>query len=128
MRPNLVKNRLRRLGAALIVAAYALGVLTPAVAFARADHASIMHVTSESHGGTLNLHFHEGYGDHHQHPAKPGSGAVHHCCGVTSVLGLEPEAAFAILLPETATAQSLPAEQVLSGRGAARLDRPPKSL
>jgi hypothetical protein len=125
MRTSIVKNRLRRLGAALMVAAYAVGVLMPAVAFASADRSSIIHVLGEAHGGMLILHFHEDDGDH-QHTAKPGSGPVHHCCGVTSLPGLEPEAAVSILPPETVTALRLPAEQMLSGQGAARLDRPPK--
>jgi hypothetical protein len=111
-----------------MVAAYALGVLAPAVAFARADRASIIHVLSEAHDGMLILHFHEDDGDRHDHPAKSGSGPAHHCCGVTSLPGLEPEAAISILPPEAKTTLRLPAEQVLSSRGAARLDRPPKSL
>jgi hypothetical protein len=58
MRTTLM-NRLRRLGAAMMIMAYALGVVTPTVAFAYADQASIVHVLNESHGGMLVLHFHD---------------------------------------------------------------------
>jgi len=127
MRSNPV-DRLRKLGAAVMVAAYALGVLAPAVAFARADRASIVHVLSESHDGMLILHFHEGGSNHHdQQPAKSGSGPVHHCCGVVSMPGLAPMAAVVILAPQTTQALLPPTEAFHDGCSAARLERPPNS-
>jgi len=110
-----------------MVAAYALGMLAPTVAFARADHASILHVLSESHGGMLILHFHDDEGDRHTYPAKPGSDPSHHCCGVISLPGLEPSVSIAIQPPDTVTALPPPVEPSLSGCGAARLERPPRS-
>jgi hypothetical protein len=112
----------------MMVAAYALGVLGPAVAFAHADHAAIMHVLGESHGGVLTLHFHEDDGDHHDHPAKPGSGPTHHCCGVVSLPGLEPSAVASIMPPQAMTALLPPAASSLSGCDTARLERPPRPL
>jgi hypothetical protein len=47
---------------------------------------------------------------------------------LVSLLGLELEANLAILPSQTATAILLRPEPSLSDRGAARLDRPPKSL
>jgi hypothetical protein len=122
-------RKLRALAATLMVAAYAFGVLAPTVAFARADSAAVLHVLSEPHDGMLVLHFHDGDDeqDHHDHPAKPGSGQVHHCCGVVAVPGLEPGSAPAIL-PPVRTSTLLPLrEQWLAGRGASRLERPPRS-
>jgi hypothetical protein len=110
----------------MMVMAYALGVVTPTVAFAYADHASIVHVLSESHGGMLVLHFHDHDGDRQDHPVKSGAGAAHHCCGCISLSGLEPPAAVAIMPPQTTMAPLPPPTPSLSGCGAARLDRPPK--
>jgi hypothetical protein len=119
-------NDLRRLGAAMMVMAYAVGLITPTVAFAHADRASIAHVLSESHGGMLVLHFHDREGDRHHNPAKPGGGMAHHCCGLISLAALEPSINVAIIPPQTAMALLPPPAPSLSGRGAARLERPPK--
>jgi hypothetical protein len=124
---NRMTRQLRRWGATLMVAAYAFGVLAPTVAFARADHASIVHVLTESHGGVLVLHFHEDDGDHHGLPAKPGSHRLHHCCGVVSLPGLEPSTAVSVLPPQQTVTLVPAAERLLSGCGCARLERPPKS-
>jgi len=127
MRSRLSQD-LKRWGAALVVMAYAFGVLAPAVAFARADHAAIMHVLSESHGGALTLHFHDDSGDHRDHPAKPGSGPAHHCCGLVWLPGLEPSAAVSITPPQAMTAPRPPVESILAGCDAVRLERPPRPL
>jgi hypothetical protein len=66
--PTNLFNEPRRLGAAMMVVAYALGVLAPAVKFARADRASVEHVLSETHGGMLLLHFHDRGSDRHDRP------------------------------------------------------------
>jgi hypothetical protein len=118
-------NRARRLGATLMVAAYAFCLFAPTVAFAYAGRASILHVLGESHGGMLVLHFHGGQ-DHRNHPAKQGQDTVHHCCGVISLPGLEPEAVASIIPPQAAVVLLPPPESVLSGCGAARLERPPR--
>jgi len=123
MRTNLL-NRLRRLGTAMMVMAYALGVVTPTVAFAYADHASIVHVLNESHGGMLVVHFHDHDGEGYDH--QPGAGAAHHCCGFISLSGLEPPATVAIMPPQTTTALLPPPTRSLSGCGAPPLERPPK--
>jgi hypothetical protein len=112
----------------MMVMAYALGVIMPTVAFAYADHSSIVHVLSESHGGMLTLHFHDDDGDHHDQPTKPGSGPAHHCCGVVSLPGLAPSAAVSIMPPQAMTALLPHSEPSRSGCGTARLERPPKPL
>jgi hypothetical protein len=110
----------------MVVMAYVLGLIAPTVAFARADRGSIVHVLSESHGGMLVLHFHEGEGDRHDAPSNSGDGTVHHCCGLISLPGLEPAAAVAIMPPQTTIALLPTPTPSLSGCGAARLERPPK--
>ena len=109
----------------MMVVAYALGVFAPAVAFARADRDAIIHVLSESHDGTITVHFHDDDSDRQDHPAKPGDNPSHHCCGVVSLAGLEPSPTVALLPPQTAKAFLLSSEPSLYGCDAARLERPP---
>lgn len=122
-------RRLRRWGAALLVAAYAFGILGPTVAFARADSASIVHVLSEAHGGMLNLHVHNDHVHHdgrHDHSTKGGSNLAHHCCGVIAFPGLQPADDISILRPVLTRTLFALTEPSLSGDGLARLDRPPR--
>jgi hypothetical protein len=121
----------------LLVAAYAFGVLGPAVAFARADSASIVHVLSEAHGGMLTLHVHnenvhDGHvhsdGERHDHSTKGGSNLAHHCCGVIALPGLQPADNISILRPVLTRTLFALTEPSLSGGGLARLDRPPRYL
>jgi hypothetical protein len=114
----------QRWGSAALVAVYALGILGPAVAFAHADAASVIHVLSESHGGFLTLHFH--HDDHHDRSKKSGSGPAHHCCGVISVSGLEPGADISLIPLALASTVTWPAEQQVSDCNLDRLDRPPR--
>jgi hypothetical protein len=109
-----------------MVAAYAFGVLGPAVAFAHADRASILHVLSETHDGMLTLHFHDEDGDHRDQTAKPGSKIVHHCRGAVAQPGLEPPVGGAVFLPSVKMTLLPPTETSLSGCGPIRLDRPPR--
>ena len=90
-------KRLRRWGTALLAAPYAFGFLGPAIAFASADRAAIVHVLDEAHGGMLSLHFHLDR-DRHDHSGKAGSKLAHHCCGVNTVAGLGPEPTIAIVI------------------------------
>ncbi len=120
-----LKKRFRRWGTAVLVVMYALGILGPAVAFARADAASVIHVLSESHGGFLTLHFHNDGSDHKQ-SKKPGSGHAHQCCGVTSISGLEPGEHVSLMPQALASAVAWPGQQQFSGRNLDRLDRPPR--
>src|SRR5713226_3406278 len=89
-------RKLRRWGTALLAAAYAFGLLGPAVAFANADRGAIFHVLDEVHGGTLTLHFHHDT-DRHDQSGKAGSKLVHHCCGVNTLPGLEPCSTLAVV-------------------------------
>jgi hypothetical protein len=117
-------ERFRRWATAALVAVYALGILGPAVAFAHADAASVIHVLSESHGGFLTLHFH--HDDHDDRSKKSGSGPAHHCCGVTSVSGLEPGADISLIPLVLTSTVAWSAEQQVSDCNLDRLDRPPR--
>ncbi len=110
----------------MMVMAYALGVITPTVAFAYADHASIVHVLTESHGGMLVLHFHDHDVDRHNHPVRSGGDTAHHCCGMISFTGLEPSAVVTIVPPQTMMALLPPPAPSPDGCCVACLERPPK--
>jgi hypothetical protein len=122
-------RRLRRWGTALLAVAYAFGILGPAIAFANADRAAIVHVLDEAHGGTLTLHFHHD-SDRHDHSGKTGSKLVHQCCGVNTLsgLGLGPEPTVANVMPRMTRTVFMPAPQWPASRSAGRLDRPPRYL
>ena len=59
---------LRRCAAAALVAAYAVGVLAPAAAFALGHGSSIVHVLAEHHAGQFTLHVHDDDNDNSQQP------------------------------------------------------------
>jgi hypothetical protein len=130
MRIGMIR-KLRRWGAALLVAAYAFGILGPAVAFARADCASIVHVLSEAHGGMLTLHVHHHGHVHddderHDHPTKGGSNSAHHCCGVMAFPGLQPADDISGFRPVPTRTPVALTELSLPDGGGARLERPPR--
>jgi hypothetical protein len=122
-----LKERFLRWGTAALVAIYALGILGPAVTFAYADTASVVHVLSESHGGFLTLHFHND-GRDHDHSKKTDGGQPHHCCGVTSISGLEPGTDIFLIARPSATSVAWPSEQLVSNCNLDRLDRPPRDF
>lgn len=115
----------------MLTAAYVFGLLGPAIAFAHADRDAIVHVLTEAHGGTLTLHVH-GHDEQHTPSGKtgstPGSKLVHHCCGVTSLPGLEPDTAIILTTPILSRHSFAAAAPDLSGRASGRLDRPPRYL
>jgi hypothetical protein len=117
---------IKRWAAAVLVAAYGFGVLAPAVAFAQADRDAVTHVLSESHGGALTLHFH-GDEERHEHSGTSGSKLAHHCCGLISLVGLEPLCEFAVLQPTMKRLRFALAPQSCADLFASPPDRPPRS-
>ncbi len=115
---------LRRWAAALIALTYAFGVVAPAAAFARADRDAVAHVLSESHGGTLTLHFHPD-GAPHEDSGKSGKSG-HQCCGVSALAAIVPPAGLAIIEPVARQGRIHLAARSLTELAAARLDRPPR--
>jgi len=141
----LLTNRWRERAAAVLVALYALCLVTPAAAFAFSespatalclsptdDHQSI----GESRLGESALagsHIHQDGMDHHKSsPDKSNFGGDDHpgnCCGLFCVTAIAPPAlGVTELHPMQASAVVLPAAESLFGRNSIRIDRPPRVL
>jgi hypothetical protein len=121
----ILRRYIRAWAARLLVAAYALAVLMPSLAFSFDHDVSIVHSLTEAHGGLLIPHFHHDDADHkgsdHQAP-----GGVHHCCGALSLAGLLPPTDVSIA-DRVCTALISPVpEDHHAGCGPMRLDRPPR--
>ena len=122
---NTQARRIRIWVATLVAAAYAFGILGPALAFSVESNVSIMHSLSEIHGGSIVLHIHHDDTDH-EAPGKQGHHVGHHCCGIFTVAALTGsgtvvsvfEGPLALVRTEPADMQAL--------RRPDRLDRPPR--
>ncbi|MFX5994749.1 hypothetical protein ABTF10_18890, partial [Acinetobacter baumannii] len=55
---TLLTKQVRGWAAAILVAAYAFGILAPSLAFSFDNHTSIIHSLTEIHSGMLMLHAH----------------------------------------------------------------------
>ena len=108
-----------------IVAAYALAVLLPSLAFSFDRDVSIVHSLTEVHGGLLIPHFHHEDADH-KNPEQHVPGGAHHCCGTLSLAGLLPPTGVSIADQVCATLISSVPQDHRAGCGPARLDRPPR--
>jgi hypothetical protein len=111
----------------VVVAAYAFGILGPALAFSLEDKVSILHSLAEGHGGSLVLHLHHDDTDH-QVPGKQGSHVGHHCCGVFGLVGLSAsDAVFSTVDGYAALVRTEPKDEHAHSRPG-RLDRPPRTI
>ena len=120
-------RRVRSWVVTIVVAAYAFGILGPALAFSLQNNASIVHSLTEGHGGFLILHLHHDETDH-QVPGKQGSHVGHHCCGVFALAGLSAfPAAFSPVGGYPALVRTEPKDGHAIRRPA-RLDRPPRTI
>jgi hypothetical protein len=120
-----VTNKVRGLGAGILVVIYAFGVLAPSMVFSFNSNASIIHSLTEVHGDLLVLHFHP-HDDDGKHSDKQSPAGVHHCCGVLAVAGLPPPIEVSVIAPICASlVPSLPQEHQ-AGCGPVTLDRPPR--
>ncbi len=80
---------MRLWAASFLVAAYAFGLLAPALTFSINPDASIIHSLEEAHDGILLLHVH--HDDHDQtKPNQRGPHVGHHCCGLFALQALSP--------------------------------------
>jgi hypothetical protein len=117
---------------AVLVAAYAFGVVAPSMVFSFNAHASIMHSLSEVHGDVLVLHFHPDDSEHassdHAPSDRHAAKGAHHCCGVVAVPGLLPPAVIAVIDRICVPLVSLARQDRHVGCDPARLDRPPRPL
>jgi hypothetical protein len=124
---TLLTRQMRSWAAAMLVAAYAFGVLVPTLAFSFDSDASIVHSLTETHGGLIIPHLHHDQGDHKNSGRQAPAGS-HHCCGVVAVPGLPPpiEISVAEMICPSLVA-TVPQDHHASC-GPARLDRPPRHL
>jgi hypothetical protein len=120
-----LRKQLRAWAASILVAAYALAVLAPSLAFSFDAEVSIVHSLTEAHGGLLIPHYHHDDADHNNSD-QPGLGGVHHCCGALSPPGLPPAAEVAIADQMSASLISSVPEDHHAGCGPIRLERPPR--
>ena len=122
---NTQARRIRIWVATLVAAAYAFGVLGPALAFSLDHNVSIVHSLSEFHGGSIILHIHHDDTDH-EAPGQRSHHVGHHCCGIFTLAALTGsdtdvsifEAPLALVRTEPGDDQPL--------RRPRRLDRPPR--
>jgi hypothetical protein len=118
-------KQMRLWATSLLVAAYALGVLVPAVAFSLDRHASIVHSIVEAHDGLLLLHVHHDDGDQSKSgQSEPHVG--HYCCGIFALQSLLPPSTaslFAEFCDKLILAEPQEQKPVCKP---SRLDRPPR--
>jgi hypothetical protein len=118
-------KQMRALAAGVLVAAYALAVLLPSLAFSFDRDVSIVHSLTEAHGGLLIPHFHHDDADH-RNPDQHAPGGAHHCCGALSLAGLLPPTGVSIADQDCARLISSVPRDHHAACGPARLDRPPR--
>jgi hypothetical protein len=111
--------------ASFLVAAYAFGVLAPALAFSINRDASIIHSLEEAHDGILLLHVHHDHRDQ-TNSSPQGPHVRHHCCGLFALQALSPLCT-AYSFHEFSGALIKAARQDFSPVSkSSRLDRPPR--
>jgi hypothetical protein len=120
-------RRIRIWVATLVAAAYAFGILGPALAFSLDNNVSIVHSLSEVHGGSIVLHIHHDATDH-EAPGKQSHHVGHHCCGIFTLAALTgSDTVVSIFEVPLALVRTDPGDhQPLRRPG--RLDRPPRVL
>ena len=119
-------RRIRIWVATLVAAAYAFGVLGPALAFSLERDVSIIHSLTESHGGSIILHVHHDDTDHGA-PGKQGPHAGHQCCGVFTIAALSGSYALFSIFEAPFAFVRIEPKDVLALRRLSRLDRPPRN-
>ncbi len=117
-------RRIRIQVATLVAAAYAIGILGPALAFSLERNVSIVHSLTEVHGGSIILHVHDDMDG--EAPGKREPHVGHHCCGIFSLAAMSAACSvFSIFETPVAPVRSKPTDmQAL--RHLYRIDRPPR--
>lgn len=122
---TLLTKQVRGWAAGILVAAYAVGVLVPSLAFSFDGQASIVQSLTEIHGGMLLPHVHDDHADDKNHDKRsPGDG--HRCCGVMALAGLLPPIGAAITDQICTSLIASVLQDHLAGCGPIRLDKPPR--
>src|SRR5437588_5710891 len=122
---TLLTKQARGWAAGILVAAYAVGVLAPSLAFSFDKDASIVHSLTEVHGGLLMPHVHHDIDDH-KNSEQPAPSGGHHCCGVLALPGLPPPADISVADQICISLVSAVPQDHHAACGPARLDRPPR--
>lgn len=114
--------------AKLLVVLYALCLAAPTTVLAFSQTSVPAHCFTGDEHGIGTVHVHE-YGSRHHHSGTDDDhGQPDKCCGLFSVSAIAPAIDFIVgQHPPVLQRPSLFA-QSLSGRGADRIDRPPRSL
>lgn len=113
----------------ILCALYAFCVLAPAAALALSGGSLPAHCLSES-----DLHIASSHAQHDpadQHTSDRGENEHDHagkCCGLFGVTAIAPDLNFTIMRTQPVSHLASLASASLSGRGADRIDRPPRSL
>jgi hypothetical protein len=126
---TLLNKPWRHRAASLLVVMYALCVVTPAAAFAFGNPATAAHCLNDDHHGLAQEHVHQdGISHEHSDAGNDGDGHPAKCCGLVCMSGIA--STFEVKLGQIISASAVPSmvEEGILGRGAVRLDRPPKSL
>lgn len=113
--------------ASLLVALYALCLVTPTAVMAAGKGAIPAHCLTDDHHAAGAIHAHQDGSSHHHSGSKEDDGDHDgKCCGLFSVSAIAPELGI-IVTPRGPAAQqpSLTVDD-LTGRGSDRIDRPPR--
>jgi hypothetical protein len=124
---TLLTKQVRSWAACILVAAYALGVLVPSLAFSFDSDASIVHSLTEIHGGLLMPHLHHDHGEHKNSNERDRISG-HHCCGVIALPGVPPPTDIYVADQICMLLVAAVPQDDHAACGPARLDRPPRHL
>jgi hypothetical protein len=114
--------------AGVLVALYALCLVTPTAVMALGQGTIPAHCLTDDHLTAEAVHVHHDGTNHHHSGGKTGEGDHDNkCCGLFSVSAIAPDAT--IIAAPRALAAPQPSAVVddLTGRASDRIDRPPRS-
>ena len=120
-------SKWRKGAAALLVALYALCVVTPVAALAASDGAMAAHCLSEGHRD-MAAHHGDGAGHPHSLPGDDDRATPAKCCGLFGVSAIAPSFNVVATPMARATDVAMPPAASLFGRSSDRIDRPPRFL
>lgn len=114
--------------ASLLVALYALCLVTPTAVMAVGQGAIPAHCLTDDHHIAGAVHMHQDGSTHHHSGSKQDDGDhAGKCCGLFSVSAIAPDLDIVVAPREPAPQQPSLTANDLTGRGSDRIDRPPRS-
>lgn len=124
----LLTKRWRTRAAILLVAAYALCLVAPTAVFAFSNAPGAAHCMTDDHHGLVSSPLHKHGGATHHHQNNGDDEHVGKCCGLFCLSAVSPDTIFVAAPQVHAAVVAMPRPDTLNGRGADRIDRPPRSL